>query len=121
MDCGEKNLFGWLINLKEHNPWPIDTRPDQYVDILSQKSTLNKGVEVTVWESQMDKLNIYCIFFSSAYKTYNPEVFDYFDKHTLIVATPTVRYIINDFSDTFTALLSYSDENIDYFVKENHR
>ena len=69
----------------------------------------------------MDELNIYFSLFYLTDKMDDLAVFKYFVQHTLIVDTTRVRYIIINFVDTFTTLLSYSEKEIYYFVKENNQ
>ena len=68
----------------------------------------------------MDKLNIYFIVFSLTDKIEDPTFFECSVQYNLIVATPILREIINNFADTLPTLLSYSDEDIDYLMKETH-
>ena len=51
---------------------------------------------------------------------YDPEIFESFMQHNLAVSNPRVRYIIINFSDTFTTILSSSNKYINYIVKEYH-
>ena len=60
--------------------------------------------------AHMDELNIYFIVFSLTDKKVLSSSIGLFMQHTLIAATPRLIETIIIFSDTFTALPSYSDE-----------
>ena len=65
----------------------------------------------------MDELKNYIIMFYSTDTMDNPEVFNIFAQHTLVVSTKRVINIIINVSGTFTKLLGSLDNEIDSFVK----